>query len=162
MKLIAPIFISPILTEGTFSNVAIEETSFQIQRKQSYLRIDFSMYLEDNPEVVLKTAYLAFQGTNADENNTNRKATFKFNDDAVDQEPRGFIDYIMENAGAYPVNYTMIDWGFPSYEDALTYLIGGTFDNPEIQPANDFVKAWILNTVIIKGELIGKQFQFIQ
>lgn len=160
MKLIAPILISPILTEGTFTNVAIEETSFQIERKQSYLRIDFSMYLEDKPEVVLETAFLAFHGMDAEKVNSNRKATFKFNDDSDEQEPRGLMQYIGENQ-AYPTDFTMVDWGFPTYEAALNYLTGGTFESPEINPANQFVKDWILNSIVMKGELIGKQFKFI-
>lgn len=161
MKLTAPIFISPILTEGTFTNVAIEETSFEIKRKQSYLRIDFSMYLQDKPEVVLETAYLAFHGMDADIVSSNRKATFKFNDDSKEQEPRGLIQYITENQ-AYPTNHTMIDWGNPTFEQALNYLTGGTFASPEINPANQFVKDWILNTIIMKSELIGKQFKFVE
>lgn len=161
MKLIAPIYNSPNPKEGTFSNVVIEETGLQIQRKESYFRIDFSMYLQDKPEIVLETAYIAFQGMNDDAVTSNRKATFKFNDDSQEQEPRGFIQHIMEN-GQYPTNYEMVDWGYPSYEDALSYLTGGTFDNPEINPANDFVKAWILNTVQMKNELVVAQFQFVE
>ena len=161
MKLIAPIYNSPVPTEGTFTNVVIEETSFQLQRKETYFKIDFSMYLQDKPNVVLDTVSLAFQGMNADTVNSNRTATFRFNTDAVDAEPRGLIAYIMVNAGAYPTNYTMVDWGFPSYEDALTYLTGGTFASPEINPASDFVKAWLLNQIQMKGQLIGVQFNFV-
>jgi hypothetical protein len=68
----------------------------------------------------------------------------------------------MSKGGDYPTNYTMIDWGYPSYEDSLTYLSGGSFQTPELQPVNDFVKAWILNTVIMKGEYIGIQFEFVE
>lgn len=161
MKLIAPIYNSPIDTEGTFNNVIIEEISFQIQRKETYFRIDFSMYLRDKPEVVLETAYLAFQGMENDEVNSNRKATFKFKDDTEEQEPRGLIQWIAENQ-AYPTNYKMVDWGYPTYEAALQYLTGGTFASPEINPANEFVKNWILNSVQMKGELIGVQFQFVE
>lgn len=160
MKLIAPIFISPILTEGTFTNVVIEETSFEIKRKQSYLRINFEMYLQDNPSVVLETAFLAFHGMDADENNSNRKATFKFNDDTEEQEPRGLIQFISEN-GVYPENYKMVDWGKPTFEQALNYLTGGTFDSLEINPVNQFVKDWILNTIVMKEQFIGTQFQFV-
>jgi hypothetical protein len=160
MKLKAKIYNSPNPKEGTFSNVVIEETSFQIQRKESYFKIDFSMYLEDKPEIVLETAYIAFQGMNADQMNSNRKATFKFNNDSEEQEPRGFIEYL-EDKGKYPENFKMVDWGYPSYQDALNYLTGGTFSSPEINPANDFVKAWILNTVQMKNELVVTQFQFV-
>lgn len=160
MKLIAPIYNSPNPTEGTFSNVVIEETSFQIQRKENYLKIDFQMYLRDKPEVVLVNQLsLAFQGMNADLVSSNRKATFCFNTDPT--VIFGLIDYLQANSGAFPTNYTMVDWGFPSYEDALNYLTGGTFASPEINPVNQFVKDWIKNTVIMKGELIGKQFEFV-
>lgn len=160
MKLQAQTYTSPNPKEGTFSNVIIEETSFQIQRKENYFRVDFAMYLQDKPEVVLETAYLAFQGMEADEINSNRKATFKFNDDTEEQEPRGLIQWMGENQ-AYPTNFTMVDWGFPTYEAALNYLTGGTLQSPEINPADEFVKNWILNSVQMKGELIGVQFQFV-
>lgn len=163
MKLQAQNYKSPILTEGNFQNVFIEETSIQIKRQENYLRIDFQMYyLVNSEKVLLAKHYLAFQGMNDSGYSTNRKATFKFNEDLDEQEPRGLIEYITENEGVYPENYQMIDWGYPSFEDALNYLSGGSFENPEIQPVNDFVKAWILNTVIMKGEFIGNQFQFVE
>lgn len=161
MKLIAPNYISPNSKEGSFTNLAIEETSFQLQRQQKYFRIDFAMYLQDKPEVVLETTYLAFQGMDTDEHNSNRKATFKFNDDIEEQEPRGLIQFLHEN-GKYPTNYAMVDWGYPTYEQTLNFLTGGSFASPEINPANDFVKNWILNTVIMKNEAIGVQFKFVE
>jgi hypothetical protein len=160
MKLIAPIFISPILTEGTFTNVAIIDYKYELAREEKYFRIDFKMYLEDKPEVILETAYLAFQGMDADAVNSNRKATFKFNDDSDDKEPRGLLEYIAQNQ-AYPTNYTMTDWGKPTFEQVLNYLTGGTLQSPEIQPVNQFVKDWILNSIIMKTELIGVQFKFV-
>jgi hypothetical protein len=161
MKLHSQTYTSPVLTEGTFNNVFIEETSLQLKRQENYLKIDFEMYyFKNNEKVIIAESYLAFQGMNEGGYSTNKKATFKFLDD-TEEEPRGLIDYVAENEGAYPENYTMINWGYPSFEDALNYLSGGSFENPEIQPVNDFVKAWILNTVIMKGEFIGVQFQFV-
>ena len=46
MKLTAQNYNSPILTEGKFENVSIEETAITLKRKDSYLRIDFDMYIE--------------------------------------------------------------------------------------------------------------------
>ena len=46
MKLTSQIYNSPILTEGKFENVFIEETAITLKRKDSYLRIDFDMYIE--------------------------------------------------------------------------------------------------------------------
>lgn len=163
MKLTAQIYNSPIITEGKFENVSIEETAITLKRQDSYLRIDFDMYIEKEGQIiVLDKSSIAFQGMNNDENSTNRKSTFKFLNDPEEQEPRGLIAYLAENSGNYPENFRMIDWGFPSYEDALLYLNGGSFQNPEIQPVNEFVKAWILNTVVMKGEFIGVQFQFVE
>ena len=161
MKLTAQIYNSPILTEGKFENVFIEETSTTLKRKDSYLRIDFDMYIEREGRIlVLDRSNIAFQGTNTEEYSTNRKATFKFNDDSEEVEPRGFIEYLTNN-GNYPENYYMVDWGHPSYEDVLQYINGGSLQSPELHPISEFVKAWILNTVMIKGEFIGKQFQFV-
>ena len=163
MKLTSQIYNSPILTEGKFENVFIEETAITLKRQDSYLRIDFDMYIEkDGQMVVLDKSSIAFQGMNDDEVSTNRKSTFKFLNDSEEQEPRNLIDYIMGNGGNYPESYQMVDWGYPSYEDALTYLSGGSFQSPELYPINEFVKDWILNTVVMKGEYIGKQFQFVE
>lgn len=160
MKLTAKIYNSPILTEGKFENVFIEETSITLRRKDSYLRIEFEMYIEREARtLVLQKSNIAFQGKKNDEQSTNRKATFNFNDDPKEVEPRGFIDYINNN-GNYPENYYMVDWGHPSYEDVLQYLNGGSFQSPELHPTSDFVKSWILNTVTMNGERIGKQFIF--
>lgn len=41
MKLISTTYSSPIITEGSFKNVSIEEVSIQHKRKENYLRIDF-------------------------------------------------------------------------------------------------------------------------
>ena len=163
MKLTAQTYNSPILTEGKFENVSIEETVITLKRQDAYLRIDFDMYVEREGQiVVLDKSTIAFQGMNTDSISTNRKSTFKFLNDSEEQEPRSLIDYIMGNGGNYPENYYMVDWGCPSYEDALLYLNGGSFQNPEISPVNEFVKQWILNTVVMKGEFIGKQFQFVE
>lgn len=163
MKLTSQIYNSPILTEGKFENVFIEETAITLKRKDSYLRIDFDMYVVIEGQIVfLDKSTIAFQGMNTDSISTNRKSTFKFLNDSEEQEPRSLIDYIMGNGGNYPESYQMVYWGYPSYEDALTYLSGGSFQSPELYPINEFVKAWILNTVVMKGEFIGKQFQFVE
>lgn len=163
MKLQAINYTSPIETEGQFTNVFIEETSVQLKRQENYLKIDFEMYyMRNEKKVILAQNFIAFQGMDNDPVNTNRKATFKFNSDTEEQEPRGLIDYLMANAGEYPTNFKMIDWGYPTYEQALNFLTGGNFDNPEVQPINDFVRSWILNTVIMKNEAIGAQFQFVE
>jgi len=162
MKLHAQTYMSPILTEGTFEDVFVEETSIQLKRKDTYLRIDFDMYyIKNNQAVVLASDYLAFQGMDNDEVNSNERATFRFNDDPEETEPRGLISYLMGNNGVYPTNYTMVNWGYPTYQQALTFLTGGSFQNPEIQPLNQFVEEWIKNKIVMKGEKIGVQLSFV-
>jgi hypothetical protein len=190
MKLKAPIYVSPNLLQGTFENVFIEDVSFELKRQEKYLRINFDMYyINSEQKIILESNYIAFQGMNGDYNSTNRKATFRFNAEPIEEtlgktEPEtdapeidpeelptdpifptedpiyGLIDYVIEH-GEYPTNYTMVDWGYASFEDALTYLTGGSFQEPELQPANDFVKYWILNTIVMNSELIVNQFQFV-
>jgi hypothetical protein len=191
MKLKATIYKSPDLFQGTFENVFIEDVSFELKRQEKYLRINFDMYyIKNEQKIILESNYIAFQGMNGDYNSTNRKATFRFNAPPIEEEipnksgseteaPEidptelpsdpgtpteepvyGMIDYVMEH-GEYPTDYTMVDWGYASFEDALTYLSGGSFQEPELQPVNDFVKGWILNTIVMKNEYIINQFQFI-
>lgn len=160
MKLIAQNYISPDNIGWQLKNVMIKDKGFEIQGDNKYFRIDFEMYLKDNQEVILVTSSLAFQGMDSSENNTTRKATFKFIDDTEEQDPRGLIKWLIDNNGDYPTNYKMIDWGYPSYEQALSFLTGGTLDNPEINPINNFVEDWLKNTLVMKGEFIGKQFEF--
>jgi hypothetical protein len=158
MKLFAAKYISPILTEGIFENAFIEETSIQLQREYMCLKIDFDLYIvKDNVKIILASSYIVFEGMN-DGINSNRKTTFKFNDS---EDVKGLVDYLITNQGQYPINYKILDWGHASYEDSLTYFSGGNFFSPELQPANNFVKDWILNTVTMKGEKIGNQFQFV-
>lgn len=158
MKLNTTLYVSPIITEGKFDDVFIEDTSFELDRINSILRINFEMfYFRNEQRIVLSFASLAFQGMNSDEISTNRKTLFKFEN----SEPQGLIQYFIDNNGEYPENAEIVDWGFPSFEDALIYLDGGSFQNPELFPKNDFVRNWILNSVVMKGEVIGQQFQFV-
>ena len=53
MKLTSQNYNSPILTEGQFENVFIEETAITLKRKDSYLRIDFEMYIEREGQIVV-------------------------------------------------------------------------------------------------------------
>jgi hypothetical protein len=79
MKLQAQTYISPILTEGTFENVFIEETKFEVKRKDKYFAITFEMYCFKNEQrVLLDTSVLAFLGMNNDEVNSNRKTIIQY------------------------------------------------------------------------------------
>jgi hypothetical protein len=158
MKLKSETYISPILTEGTFKDVIIEDVSIQHKRIEDYIQITFEMYyIVNEQKIVLETNSLSFHGMNSNPNSTNVTATFKFNDS---ERIHGLIEYVTSK-GKFPTKHTMINWGFPSYEDVLNYLTGGSFENPELQPVNEFAKQWIINNITMKGEIINKQFTFV-
>jgi len=164
MKLQAITYNSPNPTQGTFQNVFIEEIGYQVKRKDLYLRIEFSMYyLNNEVEIPLcENAFLAFQGLESDPNSTNVRATFLFNNDDENEEPKGLIDYLENNNGAYPTDYKMINWGRPSFDQVVHFLKGGNLNDMEIQPSNAFVKEWIKHNLIMNGDYVGKQgFEFI-
>lgn len=70
------------------------------------------------------------------------------------------LQYLSNNNGQFPASYEMVEWGFPTYEDALQYFEGGTLDLPELSIINPFAKEWLKNTLQMKGEPI-LQFEFI-
>lgn len=55
----------------------------------------------------------------------------------------------------------VLDYGMPTPEIAKSFFTGGdSLDNPEIHPANDLAKEWLLNTIKFDGELIKENFEF--
>lgn len=70
------------------------------------------------------------------------------------------LQYLYNHGGQMPESYEVVEWGFPTYTDALQYFDGGTLDNPELLITNPFAKEWLKNTIQMKGEPIT-QFNFI-
>lgn len=71
------------------------------------------------------------------------------------------LQYLYQNSGQMPANYEILDWGYPTYEDAMQYFVGGELSSPELIVENPFAKEWLKNTMQMKGELIKEQFEFI-
>lgn len=70
------------------------------------------------------------------------------------------LEYLYSHEGQMPEQYEVIEWGYPTYEDALNYFEGGTLDNPELSITNPFAKEWLKQNLQMKGEAIT-QFEFI-
>ncbi|MFV5697749.1 hypothetical protein ACM55H_05215 [Flavobacterium sp. ZT3R17] len=169
MKLAAQKYISPLAIQGSFSNVVVEDVKLTHKRFDKYLAITYEMsYLRDGQRIVLDTKDLAFLGMNDSDVNSNRTATFSIPNPDYNSEIEGseeritvpMIAYLQQHLGAFPEDFVMVDWGYPTYEDAVTYFIGGTLEVQEVQISQAFAKMWFLNTFIINGELIGNQFTF--
>jgi hypothetical protein len=71
------------------------------------------------------------------------------------------LQYLRTHEGNMPVDYQMVDWGYPTYEDAVAYFQGGTLSDPEIDVINPLMEGWILNNVSMKGAIIGDEFEFV-
>lgn len=172
MKLLAKKYNSQVPSQGTFSNVFIEETQITHKRQENYFSVAFEMYvINDSQKHVLATNTLAFQGMNNDANNSNRTALARIkNPEALPEEigsEKEFINVpllplIEANKGQLPEGATISDFGHPTFEDALKYFEGGTLDAPELTLENDFAKQWFLNTLLMNGQTLASQkFEFI-
>lgn len=170
MKLFAKTYVSPVPNQGTFLNVFIEETQITHKRQENYFAVAFEMYVEnDAQKTVLATNTLAFQGMNADANNSNRTALARVKNPDVKEEEIGSEKEFMNvpllpllEAGTLPAEATISDYGHPTFEDALNYFDGGTLDAPELTLENDFAKQWLLNTLLMNGQTLASQgFEFI-
>jgi hypothetical protein len=73
------------------------------------------------------------------------------------------LDYLHENEGVMPEDFEVIDWGYPTYEDAIGYFSGGTIESPELFLTNTFAQQWCLVNIIMKNKSIsdGNSFEFI-
>jgi len=71
------------------------------------------------------------------------------------------LQYLYAHEGVMPEVYEVTDWGFPSYEDVLQYFEGGDRSNLDISITNPFARGWLLNTLVMKNEKVGVQFQFV-
>ncbi len=234
MKLQCVKYTSPIDTEGVFENVFIEDTRYEMKRKDNHFSITFEMYyFKDDKRIILDTANLAFLGMNSDSINSNKTTIIsipnpnyeslvaaipttinlinrdykpqyieepnpdynpedstspavievsnpEYNADIpqtivvpnpdyrtlISQIPAKvnipMLQYLMEHEGNMPDDFEMVDWGYPTFEDVMPNFDGGILTNPKLTLNNGFARGWFLNNLIIKGEKIGKQFQFIE
>jgi hypothetical protein len=73
------------------------------------------------------------------------------------------LQYLYEHAGSMPDDYEVVDWGYPTYEDATGYFSGGTIEGPELFLTNPFARQWLLINIEMKDKSIsdGNSFEFL-
>ncbi|MDI5894409.1 hypothetical protein [Flavobacterium algoritolerans] len=170
MKLIAQSYISPLLNQGTFTNVTIEDVCLTHKRKEKYISIAFEMsYLKNDQKVVLDTVAMGFLGMENDEVSSNRTTTFSIPNPDYDAQIEGsqeritvpLFAYLMAHNGVMPADYVMVDYGYPTYEKVMQYFEGGTLENPEITISAPLAKGFLLSNLIMNGEAVGNQFTIV-
>lgn len=155
MKLTVQNYVHPNPSFGTFQNVIVQDVCVTHKRLEKYLSIIFEMsYLKDGLKVVLGTGALSFLGMNDDEVNSNQTAYVEVNGQTVP-----LLQWLAENNGELG-NAVITDFGYPTYEDALTYFQGGNFEAPEIIITNPIAQGFLLSKLIINNESVGIQFDF--
>ncbi|GIZ09970.1 hypothetical protein [Flavobacterium sp. UMI-01] len=167
MKLIAPIYVSPLDSEGQFQNVEINDTEIIIQG-ENFFSVKFDMTYQKNDRTILLGSHtLSFLGDEGDEQSSNRTTKISILNPEYDSEdpeskPRltvPMLAYIAENG--MPEDYQMVDWGFPTAEKARQMFTGGSLDDPRVELTDPFARQWLLNTLNFKGEKAIVQFQFV-
>jgi hypothetical protein len=140
---------------GVFQGVTVTDVCITHKRLEKYLSIIFEMsYLKDGLKVVLGTGTLSFLGMNDDEVNSNQTAYVEVNGQTIP-----LLQWLSENNGELG-DAIITDYGYPTYEDALTYFNGGTFEDGEITLTNPIAMGLVLSKLIINNEPVGVQLMF--
>lgn len=148
-------YMHPNPAFGVFQNVIVQDVSVIHKRLEKYLSITFEMsYLKDGLKVILGIGTLSFLGMNNNEVNSNQTAYVE-----VEGETIPLLQWLSENNGELG-DAVITDYGYPTYEDALTYFNGGTFEDPEITLTNPIAMGFVLSKLIINNEHVGAQLMF--
>lgn len=159
-----------MLNQGTFENVTIEDVCLTHKRSEKYIAITFEMsYLKNNQKVVLDTVTMGFQGMENEELSSNRTTTFSIPNPDYDTLIEGsqeritvpLFDYLTANNGVMPIDYVIIDYGYPTYEKVMQYFEGGKLLDPEIRITDPLAVGFLLNNLIMNGEAVGNQFKMV-
>ena len=170
MKLEAQTYTSPLLNQGTFTNVTIEDVCLTHKRNEKYISIAFEMsYLKNDQKVVLDTIAMGFLGMENDEVSSNRTTTFSIPnpdydaqiEDSQERITVPLFAYLMANNGIMPADYVMVDYGYPTYEKVMQYFEGGTLESPEINITAPLAIGFLMNNLIMNGEAVGNQFTIV-
>ena len=170
MKLIAQNYNSPMATQGSFENVIIEDVQLTQKRGEKYLSITFEMYyMKDGRKMVLATKELAFQGMEGDAISTNRTTKMSIPNPDYDAQIEGskerlvvpMFDYLANHQGVMPTDYQIVDFEYPTFEKVLQYFNGGTLQSPEITITAPLAIGFLMNTLSMNGEIVGKQFTMV-
>lgn len=159
MKLKAINYVSPVETQGIFEEVFVEDAWFKLDRTKNYFQVFFHMYIMKNEKkIVLAESLYDFFGMNNSEN-SNKPVLVEMNDN------QGVFINLFKPDGSYNIDvkkaFTIVDYGYPSFEDMKNYINNGSIDSPELIIENDFAKEFILNKIFINGEFLKTQFNFI-
>lgn len=170
MKLKAISYVSPLLNQGTFENVTIEDVSLIHKRNEKYISITFEMsYLKNDQKVVLDTVAMGFQGMENEEVSSNRTTTFSIHNPDYDSQIEDsqerltvpLFAYLMAYNGVMPPDYVMVDYGYPTYEKVMQYFEGGTLESPEINITAPLAIGFLMHNLIMNGEAVGNQFTIV-
>lgn len=170
MKLEALIYNSPLLSQGTFANVTIEDVCLTHKRNDKYISITFEMsYIKNGQKVLLDTKEMGFLGMENDVVSSNRTTTMSipnpdYNAQIEDSEERitvPLFDYLTANNGVMPQGYEMVDYGYPTYEKVMQYFSGGKLSDPEIFITDPLAIGFLMNNLVMNGEAVGVQFTMV-
>lgn len=170
MKLQAQTYVSPLLNQGAFENVIIEDVCLTHKRHDNYIAIGFEMsYVKNGQKVVLDTKEMGFLGLENDVISSNRTTTMSIPNPDYDAQIEGseeritvpLFAYLTANNGVMPEDYEMVDYGYPTYEKVMQYFEGGTLENPEITISDPLAIGFLMNNLVMNGEAVGVQFTMV-
>jgi len=71
------------------------------------------------------------------------------------------MQYLADNNGELPEVYEVVDFGYPDFNTALQFFNGGDRNNLDISIPNPFAKLWLKDSLVMKNQKVGSQFEFI-
>jgi hypothetical protein len=171
MKLVAQTYVSPLMNQGTFENVIIEDFSVTHKRLERYLAIGFEMYyVKNDQKIVLDTKEMGFLGMGGDAISSNKTSLISIPNPDYDVQVEGselritvpLFDYLQSHQGIMPPDCVIVDYGYPTYEKVMQYFSGGTLENPEITISAPLAIGFILTALVMNGEPVGTQFKMVE
>jgi hypothetical protein len=170
MKLFCTNYESPLDTQGTLSNVYIEDVELRHRRIDKTLSILFEMYyFKNGKKVILDRKEMLFFGMERDEFSSNKMLLVERANpdyDALVADSQEKITVPLFNSTGYTfdvqaIPFDVVDFGFPTYEKVFEYFDGGNLGNPEIIIVNPLAMGFIKQKLILNNEPVGVQFQFV-
>ena len=71
------------------------------------------------------------------------------------------MQYLADNNGELPEVYEVVDFGYPDFNTALQFFSGGERGNLDIQIPNPFARLWLKDSLVMKNQKVGSQFDFL-
>jgi hypothetical protein len=167
MKLTTQKYESPLENQGSFDNVIIQDVAITHRRLDKFLSIRFEMScIKNNKKVIICIKEMMFIGMEDDIVSSNQTTLMSIPNPDYDSQLEGseeritvpMFGYLESNNGVMPSDFTIVDYGYPTYEKVMGYFNGGTLDNPEITITEPLAIGFILNKLIMNEEPVGNQF----